>query len=63
MGNWGYDLFGKYENPQKKDYMPDFLQNDFITGSLKVDGAVSIVDPVKQIIGKELLWGQVSGVE
>ena len=44
----------------KKDYMPNFLQNDFITGSLKVDGAVSIVDPVKQIIGKELLWGQVS---
>ena len=39
------------------------MQNDFITGSLKVDGAVSIVDPVKQIIGKELLWGQVSGVE
>ena len=48
---------------QKTMQMPDFLQNDFITGSLKVDGAVSIVDPVKQIIGKELLWGQVSGVE
>jgi len=35
------------------------MQNDFITGSLKVDGAVSIVDPVRQIIGKDLLWGQV----
>ena len=34
-------------------------QNDFITGSLKVDGAVGIVDPVKQLIEKEKLWGQV----
>ena len=34
-------------------------QNDFITGSLKVAGAVGIVDPVKQLIEKEELWGQV----
>jgi len=35
------------------------MQNDFITGSLKVAGAVGIVDPVKQLIEKEELWGQV----
>ena len=34
-------------------------QNDFITGSLKVGGAVGIVDPVRQLIEKEELWGQV----
>ena len=34
-------------------------QNDFITGSLKVGGAVGIVDPVGQLIEKEELWGQV----
>ena len=34
-------------------------QNDFITGSLKVGGAVGIVGPVKQLIEKEELWGQV----
>ena len=34
-------------------------QNDFITGSLKVDGAVGIVDPIRQLIEEEELWGQV----
>jgi len=35
------------------------MQNDFITGSLKVDGAVGIVAPVGELIEKEELWGQV----
>jgi len=35
------------------------MQNDFITGSLKVGGAVGIVDPVRQLIEKKELWGQV----
>jgi len=35
------------------------MQNDFITGSLKVAGAIGIVGPVKQLIEKEELWGQV----
>ena len=34
-------------------------QNDFITGSLRVDGAVGIVDPIRQLIEEEELWGQV----
>ena len=34
-------------------------QNDFIDGSLKVDGAVDIVNPIGQIIENEELWGQV----
>ena len=34
-------------------------QNDFITGSLKVGGAVGIVDPIRQLIEEEELWGQV----
>ena len=34
-------------------------QNDFIDGSLKVDGAVDIVNPIGQIIEDEELWGQV----
>ena len=34
-------------------------QNDFITGSLKVGGAVGIVDPVRQLIEEKELWGQV----
>ena len=37
-------------------------QNDFITGSLKVGGAVGIVHPVGQLIEKEELWGQVEKV-
>merc|ERR1719184_435425 len=32
------------------------MQNDFITGSLKVDGAVGIVDPIRQLIEEEELW-------
>lgn len=35
------------------------MQNDFIDGSLKVDGAVDIVNPIGQIIENEELWGQV----
>ena len=34
-------------------------QNDFIDGSLKVDGAVDIVNPIGQFIENEELWGQV----
>ena len=42
-----------------KILFPVSAQNDFINGSLKVDGAVGIVDPVRQLIEKEELWGQV----
>jgi len=35
------------------------MQNDFINGTLKVDGAVGIVGPVRVLIEKEELWGQV----
>ena len=42
-----------------KVLFPVSAQNDFINGSLEVEGAVGIVDPVRQLIEKEELWGQV----
>ena len=50
-------VFG--HNSSDQNFIIFSAQNDFITGSLKVAGAVGIVDPVKQLIEKEELWGQV----